>query len=183
MQVVSPARYAAGLQPAPPAALSHGPQGSSKIRCFGIWRALRVSAKVRLQGFERYEQPPSTPAAQSAAHKPGSPSAGLTAVEFTDQEGDRSKLLVSEGKLQWHANGRVESRNVTALQLSEEGGVQTISAPALPKINLGESQLREQIDEARERINERLPQQIASFLVLAFAVAFKVWAEEEAKKK
>ena len=80
-------------------------------------------------------------------------------------------------------NGRVESKNVTALQISEEGGVQTISAPSLPKINLGESQLREQIDEARERINERLPQQMASFLVLAFAVAFKVWAEEEAKKK
>ena len=172
---VGDARLVAGLASPPP--------GLEQDQMLRNVASLALSAKVRLQGFERYEQPPSTPAAQSAAHKPGSPSAGLTAVEFTDQEGDRSKLLVSGGKLQWHANGRVESRNVTALQLSEEGGVQTISAPSLPKINLGESQLREQIDEARERINERLPQQIASFLVLAFAVAFKVWAEEEAKKK
>ena len=172
---VGDARLVAGLASPPP--------GLEQDQMLRNLASLALSAKVRLQGFERYEQPPSTPAAQSAAHKPGSPSAGLTAVEFTDQEGDRSKLLVSGGKLQWHANGRVESRNVTALQLSEEGGVQTISAPSLPKINLGESQLREQIDEARERINERLPQQIASFLVLAFAVAFKVWAEEEAKKK
>ena len=139
---------------------------------------------------ERYEQPPLTPAAQPAAPKPGSSSAGLTAVEFMDQEGDRSKLLVSGGKLQWHANGRVESRNVTALQLSEEGGVQTISAPSLPKINLGERQLREQIDEARERINERLPRQIATCLFI-FTIAFncldrlhsKHLAEKEAKKK
>ena len=169
------ARLVAGLASPPP--------GLEQDQMLRNLASLALSAKVRLQGFERYEQPPSTPAAQPAAQRPGSPSAGLTAVEFTDQEGDRSKLLVSGGKLQWHANGRVESRNVTALQLSEEGGVQTISAPSLPKINLGESQLREQIDEARERINERLPQQIASFLVLAFAVAFKVWAEEEAKKK
>jgi len=149
------ARLVAGLASPPP--------GLEQDQMLRNLASLALLAKVRLQGFERYEQPPSTPAAQPAAQKPGSPSAGLTAVEFTDQEGDRSKLLVSGGKLEWHANGRVESRNVTALQLSEEGGVQTISAPSLPKINLGESQLREQIDEARERMNERLPRQIASF--------------------
>ena len=176
------ARLVAGLASPPP--------GLEQDQMLRNLASLALSAKVRLQGFERYEQPPSMPAAQPAAPKPVSPSAGLTAVEFTDQEGDRSKLLVSGGKLQWHANGRVESRNVTALQLSEEGGVQTISAPSLPKINLGESQLREQIDEARERINERLPRQIATFLFI-FTIAFncldrlhsKHLAEKEAKKK
>jgi len=173
------ARLVAGLASPPP--------GLEQDQMLRNLASLALSAKVRLQGFERYEQPPSTPAAQPAAQRPGSPSAGLTAVEFTDQEGDRSKLLVSGGKLQWHANGRIESRNVTALQLSEEGGVQTISAPSLPKINLGESQLREQIDEARERINERLPRQIATFMFIFTLVAFseysKYLAEKEAKRK
>ena len=173
------ARLVAGLASPPP--------GLEQDQMLRNLASLALSAKVRLQVFERYEQPPSTPAAQPAAQEPGSPSAGLTAVEFTDQEGDRSKLLVSGGKLQWNANGRIESRNVTALQLSEEGGVQTISAPSLPKINLGERQLREQIDEARERINERLPRQIATFLFIFTSVAFseysKYLAEKEAKRK
>ena len=102
------ARLVAGLASPPP--------GLEQDQMLRNLASLALSAKVRLQGFERYEQPPSTPAAQPAAQKPGSPSAGLTAVEFTDQEGDRSKLLVSGGKLQWHTNGRVESKNVTVLQ-------------------------------------------------------------------
>ena len=169
------ARLVAGLASPPP--------GLEQDQMLRNLASLALSAKVRLQVFERYEQPPSTPAAQPAAQEPGSPSAGLTAVEFTDQEGDRSKLLVSGGKLQWHANGRVESRNVTALQLSEEGGVQTISAPALPKINLGESQLREQIDEARERTNEQLPRQIATFLFGFTLVAFSEYPKYLAERR
>ena len=63
---------------------------------------------------------------------------------------------------------------MTALQISEDGGVQTISAPSLPKINLGESQLREQINEAGERINEQLPKQIATTLVVLFFAYLEV---------
>ena len=74
---------------------------------------------------QRFQRDP----AKAATAAAGGSLQGEQSVEFTDREGDCSKLIVRDGRLEWHANGRLEMAHVKALELSIRDNLETISVP------------------------------------------------------